>query len=265
MRQPDKNDEKPKTVKIDTSQRKDLSKLEVLSPQELEVFKQFGDRQAKLLKQTIEFNKPFLEQAQRAVESLAPLIKSITSNINSPIFQQFLQERARVTEQLMELSKSIIIPEIPQLGLLDDKPVIFHRPPANEEVMLRLFDRFEERMLQHRLLPEPKSTKSKQNELCLDRFGKLYRDIKHDWYYKFDEDYGRERLIRFLANYRTFHKADVLVNQSGIKTEKSLRDSISIINKKAGSKLHLEDKLIEGQHGSGYRLNPKYKIIHVDS
>jgi hypothetical protein len=247
-----KPEEKPKTVVL-TGRKRDLPRE--LSPREIEMFEELGKR-------VMETNRPIFEHAQRLTETLAPIIKQINNQFNSPFFQHFLQERARVAEQLVQLSKSVIIPELPKLTIFDREPVIFQRPISPEEIMLRRLDAMEGRILNQKLLPE--TAAPKQDVLRLDRFGKLYREKNPDWAYKFDEDLGRERLVRFLANYKTFHKANVLVKQSGIKTEKSVRDSIAIINKKARAKLHLEDKLIDSQHGSGYRLNPKYTIIHTE-
>lgn len=47
----------------------------------------------------------------------------------------------------------------------------------------------------------------------------------------------------------------------GYKSITNLRKDIGKINQRVKSELRLKEKIIEGIKGSGYRINPKYKIV----
>ena len=71
----------------------------------------------------------------------------------------------------------------------------------------------------------------------------------------------RHKTVRFLAENRGYQQTIEISSVLGDKNIKSVQTEIYKINNIAIGKLEIKNKLIEGKKGSGYRINPKYKVI----
>jgi hypothetical protein len=96
--------------------------------------------------------------------------------------------------------------------------------------------------------------------LYLNQNGELYREPKDKYYYPMDEKKDRYKIIRFLLKngYKQTLEISGILNGKSIK---SIQTEINKINNVAMNRLKIKDRLIKGKKGSGYRINPKYKII----
>lgn len=96
--------------------------------------------------------------------------------------------------------------------------------------------------------------------LYLDSSGNLWKEPRKRFLYSMKESQGRVKIIQFLLDNPGFQKTKQIVAKVGKNTAEVLRSEISKINKNAKEKLKLSAPLIESKSGSGYRLNPKYKL-----
>lgn len=90
--------------------------------------------------------------------------------------------------------------------------------------------------------------------------GDLYREPKNKYCYSLSKEKMREKIIRFL-NGKGYQSTEIIQAEVGSADAQSIRLAIGKINDKAKSLLGLKSKLIEGRKGSGYRINPQYKIV----
>ena len=103
-----------------------------------------------------------------------------------------------------------------------------------------------------------KSTKDKQILLCLSADGDLYLELDKAKCYPMSKEKMREKLIKVLCSAKGYIKTAELAEMVGT-TNQSIRNSKLEINRKANHRIGISD-LICGRDGSGYKLNPQYKI-----
>jgi len=102
------------------------------------------------------------------------------------------------------------------------------------------------------------SKKLWQETLILTNSGDLCRGGNC---YRFKNEGNRIKIIYKLTEAEGYIKTKLLREQTGYKTEGSLRDAIKEINSKAKYRLKIKDNLIEGRAESGYRINENYFIV----
>ena len=95
--------------------------------------------------------------------------------------------------------------------------------------------------------------------LFLNADGDLYREPKSRYCYPLSKEKMREKIIRFLID-KGYQQTALIQSEVGSIDTGSVRLAIGKINGNAKSLLGLKNKLIEGRKGSGYRINPRYKI-----
>lgn len=102
-----------------------------------------------------------------------------------------------------------------------------------------------------------------QNQLIFTKDKKLTRSVSNKQLeYPFSG--GKKRLIVFeyiLEKGSAYLPTDDLRDLAGCASNEALRKVIEGINKKARLMLGLNDSIIEGRYGFGYRINPKVEIF----
>jgi len=101
----------------------------------------------------------------------------------------------------------------------------------------------------------------KKTVLYLNQFGELYREPKEKYCYPMAEKKDRHKIVQYLVENRGYQPTVKISSTLEGKNEKSIRTEIGHINSIAKGKLHIKDNFIQGKKESGYRINPKYKII----
>ncbi len=79
-----------------------------------------------------------------------------------------------------------------------------------------------------------------------------------------DEGSDRHKIVRFLTTNRGYSQTSIISSELNGKSEQSIRTEIGKINNNFQEFIKPKPKnslLIEGRKGSGYRINPKHKII----
>jgi iron uptake system EfeUOB component EfeO/EfeM len=109
-----------------------------------------------------------------------------------------------------------------------------------------------------KILSKQKVNKTKQTLLCLSPDGDLYLDSDNKKSYPMSKEKMREKLIKVLCSAKGYIKTAELAEMVGT-TNQALRNSKLEINRKANDRIGISD-LICGRDGSGYKLNPQYKI-----
>lgn len=96
--------------------------------------------------------------------------------------------------------------------------------------------------------------------LYFTKSGDLYREPKDKYLYQLRQ--GRIKILEYILNFKDhqFYQTKIIASELG-KNDDNLRKDIGDINSTAKGKLDIENNIIEGKEGSGYRLNLKYKIV----
>ena len=106
---------------------------------------------------------------------------------------------------------------------------------------------------------EESESESKKISLFLNPSGELWREPKAKYCYEMGEESDRCKIVKFLSG-GGYKQTQVIANELGDKNKQTLRTEKSKINTNIKNKLKLSN-FIDGKKGSGYRINPKYKII----
>jgi len=110
--------------------------------------------------------------------------------------------------------------------------------------------------------PESKKKQIKETTLYLNQNGDLYREPKDKHCYPMGQKSNRYRIIRFIATNRGYHPTKFISMELSIKNEKTVRTEIGKMRKNIEKYLKIDGKdFLQGKKESGYRINPKYKII----
>ncbi len=106
-----------------------------------------------------------------------------------------------------------------------------------------------------------KKKEHKQTTLYLDINGNFWREPKIKNCYKMKEYRGRHRFILFLAKNRGYQPLYQILKATEGKNLKSLQKEKRKINENIKKFINLKNDVIDSKVGSGYRIDPKYKII----
>ncbi len=96
--------------------------------------------------------------------------------------------------------------------------------------------------------------------IYLDSDGNLWHGNKDQNCYPMGSTKGRFVIIRHLADNKGFQSTGSISSILGGKDKQNTRNEISKIRHKISFYLKIDD-LIESKKDSGYRINPKYKIV----
>ncbi len=125
-----------------------------------------------------------------------------------------------------------------------------------------------ENIVSYMLIQNPQKIRAQSETslatVYLNNAGDLWREPKEGHCYQIGESSNRHKIIRLLledADYRpTSDIATKLDNVSNVEVS----EMIGKINHNVLARLKLsQGRFIEGKKGSGYRINPKYKIVLV--
>ena len=111
-------------------------------------------------------------------------------------------------------------------------------------------------------LPKREKKQIQENVLYLNRVGDFYREPKEKHCYPMSESEGRHKIVRYFVEnkiYDYYPTRELAIALE--KDETSLMKEIGKINTIIQTKLKIKGKILDGKRGSGYRINPNYKII----
>ena len=98
-------------------------------------------------------------------------------------------------------------------------------------------------------------------KLCLESSGDLWREPKKKYCYPLGNGSGRYRVIQHLVVNKGYQQTSSISSIFEKKSLESIRKEIGEINDNFEKFIKIKTgKFIEGRKGSGYRVNPKYKI-----
>ena len=102
--------------------------------------------------------------------------------------------------------------------------------------------------------------------LYLNSIGDLWQESKTKLRYTIGEGSNRYKIVRYLAGNLNYHQTPSIALTLEVKNEEYVRGEVRKINNRAKVCLKLgSSKLIMGRKGSGYRINPNYKIKVVST
>lgn len=102
--------------------------------------------------------------------------------------------------------------------------------------------------------------------LTLSSSGRITREVNGSVFtLDFGSDKFKARILQWLPDNSAYIKVHQLTGFIESTSDSSVRKLIGQINDSAQSKLQLpkEKSLIEGKHGSGYRINPIYNLVRL--
>jgi len=101
--------------------------------------------------------------------------------------------------------------------------------------------------------------------LYLSEDGDLYRKPKTKYCYEMEKESNRHRIVRYLAQKTGYQKTAEIMAATDSTSIKAVSGAIGRIRSLITHSLEIDGQdLIESKKGSGYRINPKYKIIETD-
>lgn len=232
--------------------------------------------------------KNTLSELEKAMKQIQ---KQHFAIFNNPSFQSFLKEKNQF-EKIIE--KTVFCPQLLQtieqqqkiVGLIGksfqhiNKPYekfYIPSPIQKEESCIPILVREDEKPLTKKDIEkiaelfinkaikafeeEKEKTIKRSGEtiLYLSVDGDLYRKPKSKYSYPLHEAGNRIVIIKMLDS--SYRKTKSLLEEVPYKNRESLSQAIKEINRKFKYHIKIKNNLIEGRQTSGYRINPKYKII----
>ncbi len=106
------------------------------------------------------------------------------------------------------------------------------------------------------------SDKKENIILHLSKNGELWREPKAKNCYPIEERSDRHKIVRYFVEKELYdyYPTQQIANDLELTT-KDIMKKIGEINNTVLGKLKIKNKILENKRSSGYRLNPKYKII----
>ncbi len=103
-----------------------------------------------------------------------------------------------------------------------------------------------------------------ENTVYLSPDGDLYRKPKNQFCYPMEKDSNRCKIVKYLSENFGYQKTALIKTNMGAGSIKTVNTEIGKIRNNIKKYLRIEGKdLINGKKGSGYRINPRYKIIKI--
>lgn len=256
--------------------QKDLGAVFKLHQPQIVAMMQAANEAARTIKQMHEMVQASAHVFQRALKAQRDLHERVTTMVRVINFPRILQDMDRINSIVNAREVTVIEPP--------GKPDIVHIPTRvidenelAERIEQRLWARINAASKLKRIGGSRKALLAKiaTVDLYLTPSGKLYKIPNLVVYYSFvaenrnalkeRKDNKRLRLIKYLALGKgEYTHTSTLQDLSESISEEATRKSISTMNKKIGSKLGLKQPLFDHSQGSGYRINPVYKIFIAD-
>lgn len=248
------------------------------------------------LKQYEEVIKKIDEQAEpikRALEQLDAVYSGSVQNSLTSVLQRLTESIKPIGEQMKRLKPLFEYPEYPKeafissdvirvrqgaetisklenieallQGLLSkdkEKPTQVEIIKPEEFKIKELEERLEKIVKLKKDEKKNKKKRVKETTLYLNQVGELYREPKDRYCYPMGEKSNRRQIVRFLATNRGYQLTEFISMELGIESEKTIRTEIGKIRKNIEKYLKIKCKdFLQGKKESGYRINPKYKVI----
>lgn len=102
--------------------------------------------------------------------------------------------------------------------------------------------------------------KPNSNELHLDHTGNLWREPQNKYCYAMIENSDRHKILRYLIDHKGYNKIPEISLHLDGKNLNTIISEIGKMRRNIKNKLKIRD-LIEGKKGSGYRINPAYRVL----
>lgn len=107
--------------------------------------------------------------------------------------------------------------------------------------------------------------KDAKKTLYLSANGDLWKEPKKKYCYRMTENSNKHKIVKLLADYKgEYVKTEIISKTLNGKKAKLVRGDIAKIKRKIKNNLSISN-VIEGRPVSGYRINPKYRIIILKS
>ncbi|HRY59783.1 MAG TPA: hypothetical protein P5096_00120 [Patescibacteria group bacterium] len=97
--------------------------------------------------------------------------------------------------------------------------------------------------------------------LYINSSGDLYQKGDQEHKHSFKLSSLRFQILRILKD--SFVKPEYIRHETDSVSVGSVRKAVNEINSQVKIKLGIENNIIEGKGGSGYRINPKYKLEFI--
>ena len=153
------------------------------------------------------------------------------------------------------------------MTILDNEltPTYFRKP--SEPVAIKIIEMPELKIRGLESSQKKAKRQTREDVLLLNKVGDLYREPKAKYCYPMSEAEGRHRIVRyFVENKLHQYYPTSEIARTLEKDEASLMKEIGKINASAQAKLKLKGgSILESKRGSGYRINPNYKITLKDN
>lgn len=232
----------------------------------------------------IQYFKTYEEIIKKMSEQLAPFrnaleeisrLQSTTKNYLTPTLQRLTAPIKQIEEQIKKVNEIYEGTKTPNVSII---PSTVLKTKQNAEIVseLRNINNKIEGLITQKSIPvkiteipelkikksEAKKKPIKKTILYLNQNGDLYREPKDRYCYPMGEKSNRHRIIRFLATNKGYQFTELIARELGIESEKTIRTEIGKIRKNIEKYLKIKGKdFLQGKKESGYRINPKYKII----
>lgn len=174
------------------------------------------------------------------------------------IVDRATSQQARVISE----ERRKVLFKLVDLGILEAR----HDKEAVEEDELTFFvklnhKKFDE-LYENLMLKLVKGQKKNEarTHLFVDNNGNFWADPKDQLCYSMGEDSERLKILLYLVDNNGFQNTDVIANHLGEKGKQGVRTEIGKMKAKIKQYLRL-DNVIESKRGSGYRINPAYRVI----
>lgn len=294
------NPKKPKKPKQSNNYHISPMNLEIVNRLMVDALKQ-RDQIQKNVESVFRINQPHIIAMVKAANEAAQVVSRMNEmlQVSIPVFQRMLEAQRNLHERVNAMVRVMDLPRVLQdmerinsvvnakrVTVVDSisKPDIVYTPkPVVNEVELaarieeRLWARINASVKTAQISGSRKALSGKiaTVDLFLTPFGKLYKIPNYKVCYNFvaqnrnahkeRKDNKRLLLIKYLALGKgDFTHTSTLQLHTESSSEQATRKSISTMNKKIGAKLGLKQPLFDHSQGSGYRINPVYKVIVVD-
>ncbi len=111
------------------------------------------------------------------------------------------------------------------------------------------------------LQAENNNLKKKREIISIDKLGNLWRESKDKYSYPMGQKSDRLKIVKFLKVGSEFKLTGDIASALNKDNLKTIRAEIQKINRNFKKYLGVKDKLIVSKRGSGYGINPGFKIL----
>jgi len=199
--------------------------------------------------------KVITEDSYPSPISVSGTIRETKRFVNQPNFVTDVVSALKKLEEKELIAIRGSISDISRLTSPEDKIYL--------EVKKKFDDYYKKTIKEDTITEKEKKRKEKITTLYLNNSGDLYRESKEKYCYSMGKGHDKYKIIQYIlampSPYRYHLTKNIAVDLE--KDENYIRKTIGKINNIIKGKLKIKENLIKGRKNSGYRINPKYKII----